>query len=126
MAYEGYHLKFDGIIYPEKFCCNYKCTPDRRTDKGSGQNSQGLLKRKILPHKRSGVTWNTGVFTDKDLPVINTIVNSRDSVEAIFWKPNVLGYGTATCYLPDPTYEVLMVENNINYYRPIEFEIIEY
>lgn len=126
MAYAGYHLKFDNTIYPEKYCCNYKCTPDRRTDKSSSVDSTGKLKRKILPHRRSGVTWNTGYITDEDIPSLQAIFSGRDSISCTFWKPSTLSYETATCYVPDMEFEVLMVQDGVNYYRPIELEAIEY
>ena len=126
MAYEGYHLKFNGVIYPEKYCCNYKCTPDRRTDKGSSVKSTGKLKRKILPHKRSGITFNTGFVTDNDLDALRYIFSGRDNVTVTYWNPATTGYGTGECYLPDIEFEVLLCEDGINNYRPVEMEIIEY
>lgn len=126
MAYEGYHVKFGDKVYPEKYCCNYKCTPDRRTDKSSSITSSGKLKRKILPHKRSGATWNTGYITDKDIPKLQQIFEDRDSISCKFWNPAKLGYTDGTVYLPDIEFEVLKVENGINYYRPITLEVIEY
>ena len=108
------------------YCNNYKCTPDRRTDKASSVDSTGKLKRKILPHKRSGAIWNTGYITDADIPALQAIFSGRDSIQCTFWKPSTLSYATATCYVPDMEFEVLMVQDGVNYYRPIELEVIEY
>ena len=127
MAFKGYHLKIDGVIIPLKYTCNFKCSPFRRTDKGSSVNTQGVLKRKILPHKRTGATWNTGYTTDADMTFLNTnIFEKRDNMSVECWIAATQSYETITCYAPDMEFETLMIINNVNYYRPIELEIIQY
>ena len=126
MAFQGYYIKFAGVQLPNKYVNNYKCTPDRRTDKNSGINSTGVLKRKILPHKRTGATFNTGIITDTDIPYLKSIFSGRDNITFECWDPSTLTYKTGTCYLPDIEFEVLLMENNINYYRPVNLELIEY
>lgn len=126
MAFKGYHLMFNGVVYPEKYCCNYDCTPDRRTDKNSGVKGKGVLNRTILPHKRSSATWNTGIITDEDIPYFMPIFENRDKISVTFWKTSILDYATGAFYIPDMSFKVLMVVNNLNYYRPIELEVIEY
>lgn len=126
MAFSGYYLKFDGVQLSNKYVNNYKCTPNRRTDKNSGVNTTGKLKRKILPHKRTGITFNTGIVTDSDLTTLKSIFSGRDNVSITYWNPSKQTYETGECYLPDIEFEVLLLENNINYYRPVNLELIEY
>lgn len=126
MAFNGYYLKFDGVQLSNRYVNNYKCTPNRRTDKNSGMNSSGVLKRKILSHKRTGITFNTGFVTDSDLSTLSSIFSGRDNVEVNYWNPSTQTYATATCYLPDIEFEVLTNDGDVNTYRPINLEIIEY
>lgn len=126
MAFSGYYLKFDGVQLSNKYVNNYKCTPNRRTDKNSGINTSGVLKRKILPHKRSGITFNTGFVTDADLSTLSSIFSGRDNVSISYWNPAKQSYETGDCYLPDIEFEVLLEQNGVNTYRPVNLELIEY
>lgn len=126
MAFKGYYLKFDNVQLDNKYCCNYKTTPDRRTDKNSFIDANGKLQRTVLPHKRSGCTFNTGFITDNDIPNLANIFNGRDNVLVEMWNPSAQSYKTVPCYVPDMEFEALIELNGVNYYRPVELEIIEY
>lgn len=126
MGFSGYYLEFDGVQLSNQYVCNYKCIPNRRTDKDSYVDGNGMLNRNILSHTRSGITFNTGFVTDEDLDNLRSVFSGRDNVTVKYWNPATNDYGTGTCYLPDITFELLSCENNINTYRPVELEIIEY
>lgn len=126
MAFQGYYLKFDNIQLPNQFCCNYKVAPDRRTDKNSFVNGDGKLNRTILPHKRSGITFNTGFITDSDITTLSSIFNGRDNVSVVYWNPIKQNYSSGSFYIPDMEFETLMDDGTEVTYRPVELELIEY
>lgn len=126
MAYAGYLLKIGSVQLPDRYVCNYKITPDRRTDKDSYTDGNGKLVRGILPHKRNGFTFNTGIITDKDIPYLASIFDGRDNISVTYWHPTSQSYKTGNFYVPDMELEVLMTIGLLVYYRPIQLEMIEY
>ncbi len=132
-SFRGYFIKVissdlpNGYeILPNKYICNFKITPDRRTDKDSYVDGNGKLVRGILPHLRSGFTFDTGYITDNDIPYLSNIFNGRDRIDLEFWHPISQSYKRGNFYIPDMELEVLMAVGNLVYYKPVQFEMIEY
>ncbi|MDE7211448.1 MAG: hypothetical protein K2O03_08395 [Lachnospiraceae bacterium] len=124
MADKGYFLKIAGQVLENKYCCSYKVVPQRRTDKDSYVDGNGKLNRKILPHKRSTITFLTGFLVDDDLDALMGIFCNVDKATVEYWNPKHKAYDTGTFYLPDIEFEMLPGREHT--YRPLQIEMIEY
>lgn len=126
MAFQGYILKVEGVQFPNVYVNGYAVSPLKRTDKNSYIDGDGKLNRTILPHKRSAITFSTGPITDDDMSCLTSIFNKRDKVNVTYWDPTSQSYKDGVFYVVDFEVKSLVIISGKMYYRPIEFEFIEY
>lgn len=127
MAYQGYLLKVDGIIFPNSLISHagFSITPDQRQDLDSYRDSTGLLHRNILPHKPCKIEFTTKVLHETDRENLKNILQNRDKFTLEYWDAE---YRTGTFYSPDIKYEIYdidKVSGDIRY-KPVRIAMIEY
>lgn len=126
--YNGYLLKFDNVTFPLKYikADTYECTPNQTLDDDSYPDGDGVLNRKILPHTRSKIEFNTPEVSDSDLSIIRTFLINRKRVNITYYNTLTGNYDNGTFYIPEPTFSIYGIINGRIIYKPIRFALIEY
>lgn len=130
MAFNGYYIKKNGVIFPNYIIAKegYKCTPNQRTDKDSYVDGSGALKRNILPVKRSAIRLTTiDEFRYSEKLFIKHFFIPRDVVTLEYWNDEADAYKTARFYVPDIEYVHKFLDKNMKpVYKSLELTFIAY
>ena len=127
MSYQGYLLKVNGVIFPNKLIAfgTFSITPRQRQDKDSYRDSTGYLHRNILPHKVTKIEFNTKLLHESDKVELENILRNRDEYTLEYLDG---GYQTGTFYSPDlkfDVYDIDEISGDIRY-KPVRIAMIEY
>lgn len=135
MAYDGYVMKFGsdefdmGYIYKDSFAI----TPNRRQDLDSYRNANGYLKRFVLDHTATTITFQTKPMKRHDFVVMMAFIRNHFSepqerkLTITYYSPDVNDYRTGNFYMPD--FEVTAMfqdKHNELWYNTCTLEFIEY
>lgn len=133
MAYNGYLLKVNGTTIPDKYfrAETYKVTWNTN-DLDSYRDANGELHRNALPHKPMKIEWETPpLMTNTQmaqlmalLPMAESNTERKASVTA--WIPELNGYKTQDCYMPDPEFELYGTYGGVVRYNQVRFAFIGY
>lgn len=127
MSYQGYHLKVDGVIFPNSLIAfgTFSITPDQSQDLDSYRDSIGKLKRNVLPHKPSKIEFTTKLMHESEKQLFKDIMKNRDEYQLEYWDS---GYRTGTFYSPDFKFETYDIDkvSGATRYKPIRVAMIEY
>lgn len=126
MNYKGYLLRVDGVPVNSAFFRDYKSIPNTQTDLDPWTDNAGLTHRNVLPHKRSTITFTTPPLYLEDKIKLQALFPNRTKVALEYWNDETNDYTTGDFYVPDVTYEVMMLFSETIQYRPITYELIEY
>ena len=139
MAYAGYLIKLGGsggTVLPNKYIAleSYTSTPNQRLEAEAARAITGVLHRTTVEHKPTKIEFTTPIITNADLATLNNMfatnfVNTLERKIVInYYDQETDSYRDATCYMPDPSYQILRIDKNKNvvYYHGIRFAFIEY
>ena len=128
MAFLGYLLKINGVIFPNKFIAieTYQITPNQVIDEDSYTDGNGVLHRSILPHKRSKAEFNTSAINHASNVELQTYFPNTISMSAEYWNPKKNTYETGTFYTPDIVFSIMKTTATDILYSPIRIALIEY
>lgn len=126
--YAGYLLKINGKTFKNEWIrhSTYKSRPMQRTDSDSYVDGNGMLHRKILPHKRTSISFNIVRCSLDEKIEIQRYFADRDTVEIEYWNDESNTYETATFYTPDIEFTVYGVNDADIIYAETPIEFIEY
>lgn len=133
MAFEGWLLKINGRLFPEKYIAHgsYSSTPNQQQDEDSNTDSLGGLVRNVLPHTRTKIEWTTPMIHLAGKQEIQTFFpgsGGRIEANVEYWNDEDNAYATGVFYLPDiqfKYYDMDPVNKDIRY-QPIRIALIEY
>lgn len=133
MAYSGFLLKMNGITIPNKYMAydSYKVTVNTQ-DLDSYQDANGALHRTVLEHSQIKIEWNfpfaTNIFLQELLGIFRSIWGEAKERKCIctVYVPEWDKYYSGTFYMPDSTYQIYSVKNNVVKYQSVRFALIEY
>jgi hypothetical protein len=128
MSFAGYFLKSNGKKIPLKYISpkSYKTIPDRQQDLDPYRDTDGYLRRKILPHKVTTIEFSTPYMYLADKMALQALLPSRAKLTLEFWNDETNTYQTGDFYIPDVTYNVYRVEGTDILYMPIAYQFIQY
>lgn len=130
MTGNGYVLKVGSSIFPNSLLApgGYENVPDRRQDKNSYTDGNGVTHRSILPVKRTTVKITTrDELTYGEKLIVQAFFPNRDRVTAQVWNDERNSYQTMISYVPDVTYKIVRIDKDGNfYYSGLELEFIDY
>lgn len=140
MAFSGYLIKVaksstaTKATLPLKYiqAKSYKVIPNRRQDLDSYRDANGNLKRNVLSHTASTISFQTKPMNNTDMENFMSIIRNHYSVtkeKKIFleyWCPDTNSYSTGYFYVPDVEYNIDLVRSNSLVYYPTTIEFIEY
>lgn len=127
-AYQGWLLKFDGRIFPEKYIAHgsYNATPNQKQDEDSYQDGYGRLHRNVLPHTRSKIERTTP-FMHLDSKIdMQSYFPDRVTMEVEYWNDETNTYTKGTFYVPDIQFPYYDASGTDIRYNPIRIALIEY
>jgi hypothetical protein len=116
---------------------NYTSTPDRAQDLDSYVNANGKLKRNVLKHTRSGITFSTPYMNysekKKFVKILMNGMKQKDCAELPEKKIRIRYYDDWTddyaygfFYVPDVEFPYGGTYKGVPTYQPISMEFIEY
>lgn len=126
--YKGYLLKINGNVFSNELIRHntYKAKPYQQTDSDSYVDGNGELHRKILPHRRTSINFQT-IKVDLDQKIaIQSYFPTRETVEIEYWNDETNSYKTGTFYTPDIEFSVYGADGQDVKYNEILIEFIEY
>lgn len=132
MAFEGWLLKINGIIFPNRLIAyeSYKVTPDQIMDLDPYRDLTGELHRNSLPHTPTSIELSTHHLYLRDTEELNAFLphDNRVRCEVEYWSPNTSSYQSGTFYIADVPYEIVNVneEKKDILYKPIKLTLTEY
>ncbi len=132
MAYAGYLLKVNGVIFPNKYILmdSYKSTPHQLTDLDSYTDGDGELHRNVLPHTRSKIWFDTGILIASEKTEIKSIIpmskTGRVRMTVEYWADDIDAYDTGSFYVPDVEFPIYDADNAMIIYNSISITFIEY
>lgn len=128
MAFAGYLLKIDGVIFPNKFIAmeTYQITPNQKIDDETYTDGDGVLHRSVLPHDRTKAEFNTTYIKEADSAELQSYFPDTLSASVQYWNPKKSTYETGTFYVPDITFEIYSITATSVLYKPIRIAFIEY
>lgn len=126
--YKGYLLKINGAIFGNELIRHdtYKTKPNQQTDTDSYVDGNGKLHRKILPHRRTTITFSTIRCGLDQKITIQGYFPERETVEIEYWNDESNTYETGTFYTPDIEFSVYSANADTVKYNEIPIEFIEY
>lgn len=110
----------------------YKVSPNKRTDKDSYADADGVLHRNVLPHLATKIEFNTIPLTMQHWEeLMNTLNSVRvDDLERkynlTYYDPEYCTYKTGTFYMPDFEYTIDIADGTDAYVDSVRFAFIEY
>ena len=112
---------------------SYISTPHQRQDLDSYQDNNGVLHRNVVSHYRSKCEFNTPPLLEKDLLVLQNLLNSciinakERKGRIMFYCFDTHQYETMTCYIPDVTFTPLRITDSGEVIMDkVRFAFIEY
>lgn len=127
-SYKGYLLKINGNIFSNDLIRygTYKVKPCQQIDTDSYVDGNGRLHRKILPHRRTSITFSTiRVALDQKIE-IQSYFPARESVTIEYWNDETNSYQSGTFYTPDIEFSVYRADGTGIWYNEVPLEFIEY
>jgi len=126
----GYLLKLDGKIFPLNLMqpSTYTCTPNQILDEDSYTDGDGVLRRKILPHKRTKIEFNTPPMLESNTTELRNLLKNKDKVTAEYFNTGTGQYASGAFYIPDVEFIIckLYIEKKDILYDSIRIALIEY
>lgn len=132
MAFEGWLLKINGTIVPNRLIAfeSYKITPNQIMDLDPYRDADGVLHRNALPHTATSIEFSTTYLRLGDVEQLNEFLphDNRVKCSVEYWNPNNSSYQLGEFYISDVPYEIVNV-NEVRktiFYKPIKITITEY
>ena len=128
MAFLGYLLKINGVIFPNKFIAveTYQITPNQKTDEDSYVDGNGKLHRTVLAHERSKMEFSTPQIRESENVSLQSYFPNTVSMSAEYWNPRKHAYESGTFYTPDIVFDIFTITTTDVRYKPIRLALIEY
>lgn len=134
MGYEGYLLKINNTIFPLKYIKAETYNVLWSTnDLDSFRDANGDLHRNALSNKKVKIEFNTPpLITNNELELLmnilrtNYISDVEKSVNVTFFNSETNSYITQKCYVPDITFTMYGIFDNVIKYNPVRFAFIGY
>lgn len=130
--YQGYLIKFGGIVLPFNYITEYSSTPNQRGESSAERDQNYDLHRTTCPHTKSIITFTTHILSLDEKIALQGIINSaitnplQRKATVTYWNDENNNYSTSEFYIPDVEYQVMDADKNTILYNPITFELIEY
>ena len=108
------------VPIPNKYISltSYVSTPHQRQDLDSYQDNLGKLHRNTLNHTRSKLEWNTPPLLERELSVLQNLLNSgiinsnERKLKIIHYCFDTHTYEQGEFYMPDITFTPLLIRPN--------------
>jgi len=134
MAYQGYLLKMNDIIIPNRYMQHNNCKIKVNTqDKNSGEDGYGVLHRNVLEHTSIKIEWYFPSATNVQLQELLSIFRSiwgygpeRRCQNTTVYVPEWDKYHTGDFYMPDPEFPVYNTSGGVVRYGAVRFALIEH
>lgn len=142
MGYDGdllYIISREGKLlpFPEDYIFkeSYHATPNQKQDINSRVAANYVLKRRVAPHRRSKIEFNTIPNIDNDklyslrrLFLDNILNADEENVRIRYFNPAENAYGEGIFYSPDITYVIKHTDRAAKkvIYASCRFALIEY
>lgn len=130
---DGSNINFDNFSLGYIFKESYEVTPDRRQDLDSGRTANGLLKRNVLEHTATTISFSTKPMWGDQMDRMNKFLSSHfvlsskhKKCKIRYYNPLKCDYSIGNFYLADVTYPVLRVEGKRILYNTTTLQFIEY
>lgn len=127
--FQGYLLKIEGAVFPNKYIVDYSSTPNQAQDKDSYQDITGELHREILPHTRTKIEFKTPPMALREKIDFQSYFPDRKTNPAIiveYWDDEYNRYISGVFYTPDIQYQIIPIAGSSIGYKPIRIALIEY
>lgn len=133
MAYSGFLVRIGSYTVPFKFITSgYKCGI-KGNDLDSYNDADGLLQRNALENVAIKLEWNTPYMEGKDCAELMGAIRSNyiDVTEkkalVTAYMPEINGYVSMNCYVPDIEFEFDYAdENGEVWFKPVRIACIGY
>lgn len=126
MAYEGYRLKINDVIFPNTFMAKgtWKCKPGKRRELDSYYTADG--KRHIIYHHASKleIGFNIREHNLADHEQIAPFFRELEKVSITAWDDTACEYVTKVCAIGDVTWASSAVGDDL-IYKPTAVVITE-
>jgi hypothetical protein len=128
MAFLGYLLKINGVIFPNKYIKfdSYNSSPNQVMDVDAYRDADGVLHRNTLDHTPSKIEFNTPYLNLADKMAMQSYFPNRITLTAEYWTDESNSYEVGTFYVPDITFEIYHITAIDITYKPIRIAFIEY
>lgn len=136
MGYDGYLLKMGNDIFPTKFVFkeSYEITPNQMLDVNPTTNANGKLKRTVLEHMPSIISFQTKPMWNNDLKELMSFIRNHYLVEKekkliiTYYCPDIDEYKTGEFYVPNIVFPVYLIDNKRKriFYNGFQLKFIEY
>jgi hypothetical protein len=127
MAFNGYYLKIDGVIFPDDLISieSLKITPNQIQEDDPFRDTNGKMHHNELPHKVTKIEFNTPTITQARNATLQTFFVSMRDKSVEYWNPKTGGYQSGIFYVPDIDFTINYQIGNTIYYNPIRIALIE-
>lgn len=127
------YTKIDQYITPE----GITITPQRAQDLDSYRNANGKLKRHVLKHTASGISFTVRYITESELQVLLGYIRTcfklygcegepERKVRIRYWDSWIANYSHGYFYIPDTNFQFSGTYKGEPIYLPTTIELIEY
>lgn len=128
MAFNGYLLKINGIIFPNKYIAldTYISIPNQQTDLDAYTDADGYLHRNVLPHTASKIEFNTPLLDLAKKQSMQSLIPTRVKLILEYWNDEENIYKIGNFYVPSISYSIYRTTEKDIIYNPIRIAFIEY
>lgn len=137
--FEGWLIKFGGVILPNKFILadGWNSTPNQRIDIKAYRDANVLLHRETSKNYKTSLRLNIGGMNLKEREALDRVIglatletNNRNQrkLSVTYWNDEELAYKHAQMYMTDTEYSIHTVDEtdcDIEY-NSFTIELIEY
>lgn len=117
MAYEGYRLKINDVIFPNTFMAKdtWKCIPDKRRTLDSYYTADGKRHRIYSPATKLEISFNIREHNLADHEQIISFFQKQEDVPVTAWDDKACEYVTRVCAIDDITWASKATGNDLLY-----------
>lgn len=103
MAYEGYRLKINGVIFPNTYMVkgSWKCLPNKRRLVNSYYTADGKRHEIFSPVTKVDIRFSIRESNMDDHVKIAAFFTEKENVQVTFWNDTTCVYETRTCKISD-------------------------
>ena len=126
MAYEGYRLKINGVIFPNTSMTkdSWKCLTDKRRLLASYYTADGKRHEIFSPATKLEINFTVRDHFLADHEEIAKFFLVKNKVPITFWNDNTCEYETRVCKINDMTWVTNALGNDL-FYKAIPVVITE-